>query len=75
MNRKPFGEKCKCNHFESEHNVEKINSRMPQNPIKMGYLQSHPDISVVRRTSCKVCGCQMFQTTKRKWNFWSGAYK
>ena len=25
MNREPFGDKCKCNHFESEHNAGKIN--------------------------------------------------
>ena len=70
MNRDPFGEKCKCGHFESEH----IAGEMRYDDVSITQLKSMygllPSLeSKVERKDCKVCGCKKFDSKKKGWGF------
>jgi hypothetical protein len=72
MNREPFGEKCTCGHLESQHNSSKPTFKIPSNPVEIGFYFPHPNISNVKRTSCKLCDCKEFGTNKTDRSFWRG---
>ena len=71
MNREPFGKKCKCNHYESEHNLQKQDFSKPSG-IEMGILFTHPPglIKGPVRTNCKICHCDKFESEKKGWGFY-----
>ncbi|MFZ8908396.1 MAG: hypothetical protein ACO2Y5_04810 [Nitrosopumilaceae archaeon] len=72
MNRDPFGEKCTCGHQESQHHSTKPTYKIPRNPMEVGFYFPHPNITTVKRTSCKLCDCKEFATGKTDRSFWRG---
>ena len=72
MNREPFGEKCFCGHLESQHFATKPSFKIPDIPLDIGMYFPHPNISVVKRTSCKLCNCNQFDSKEKNSNFWRG---
>ena len=59
MNRKPFGKKCKCGHFESDHVALKQHISIP-GPHDLGILLPHPPDLHSKRGNCKICKCNVF---------------
>lgn len=71
MNREPFGKKCNCSHYESEHNLQKHDYSEPKAIPEMGILFTHPPGMVKEpvRSSCKICDCKKFDSKKKGCGF------
>ena len=70
MNRKPFGKKCQCTHYESEHLAGEIkyeNLTSVQVKTMFGLLPLLE--SKLERTNCKICDCKEFNSEKKGWDF------
>ena len=70
MNREPFGKKCKCDHFESEH----IAADMKYDDVSVVQLKTLygllPSLeSKLERMNCKICDCKKFNSKKKGWGF------
>ncbi len=58
---KTFGKKCKCGHYESEHEPRKSNFTEPKVIPEMGIIFTHPpSIDEPLRNICKICDCGKF---------------
>ena len=68
MNREPFGEKCECSHFESEHVPIKHVNSIP-GPHDLGVFLPHPPDMHQKRGNCKLCDCINFKVKKKGWVF------
>ena len=70
MNREPYGKKCTCGHYESEH-VKKLTETehpaLAQAKTMYGLLPMTE--SKILYKNCKVCSCTMFTSEKRGWEF------
>ena len=70
MNREPYGEKCKCGHYESEH-VKKLKEiehpALAQAKTMYGLLPLSE--SKIQYKNCKVCSCNLFIPEKKGWGF------
>lgn len=70
MNREPYGKKCKCGHFESEHVAQKSTTQSPKIQQDLGFLLPHPQaFAEIIRTNCKGCNCKIFEPEKKGWRF------
>ena len=72
MNRKPYGKKCRCGHYESEH-VKKMNefehTALAQAKTMYGLLPLMK--SNIEYKNCKICSiCNRFDSEKKGWGFW-----
>ncbi len=70
MNRNPFGEKCKCNHYESKHFTRDVKYENPttiQFKTMFGLLPLLE--SKLERKNCKICNCEKFNSKKKGWVF------
>ena len=66
MNREPFGKKCGCSHFESEHVTGEIKYENPsvvQFKTMFGLLPLLE--SNLKRKNCKICNCTEFNSKKK----------
>ena len=65
LNREPFGEKCKCNHYESEHASVKKRNSIEALTQDYAYLIPPAEIpSQFTRGKCKICTCNEFLPKK-----------
>ena len=70
MNRKPFGKKCECSHYESEHVAGEVKYENPaavQFKTMFGLLPLLE--SKLERKNCKICDCKKFCSKKKGWGF------
>ncbi|MDH3312386.1 MAG: hypothetical protein OEM28_04460 [Nitrosopumilus sp.] len=60
MNRETYGKRCNCNHYESEHTLQKHDFSEPRVIPEMGILFTHPPgmIKEPVRSGCKICDCK-----------------
>jgi len=66
MNREPYGRKCKCGHFESEHVARPDDFSLPYVIPEMGAAFTHPpDLLDFKRKTCKICDCEQYHPQKR----------
>ena len=66
MNRKPYGRKCKCDHFESEHVARTDDFFLPHVVPEMENVFTHPlDLRDSKRKKCKACDCEQYLPQKR----------
>ena len=62
MKTRTFGKKCKCGHFESEHNVQKLITPIPELST-LGILLPHSSKFIETiRIDCKICDCKKFNS-------------
>ena len=63
MITKTFGKKCKCSHFESQHNVQKSITMISKVPNDLGiFLPIPPTLAESIRINCKICNCKKFNS-------------
>lgn len=70
MNRKSFGEKCTCSHFENEHQSVKKMTSNESVTRDYSYIIAPAEFPLeFSRGKCKICDCSSFEPKKKKW--WS----
>ena len=70
-NNKPFGNKCKCTHFESQHQSIKKQASIKSVTQDFRYMIPPAEFySEFTRGGCKICDCSGFEVQKKK-NWWS----
>ena len=70
MNNKPFGNKCKCSHLESEHQSMEKKATVESATRDYSYIIAPAEFYPVHyRGECKICNCGSFEPKKKKW--WS----
>jgi hypothetical protein len=63
MKTRSFGNKCKCGHFESEHEPRKSSFQEPKAIPETDIVFTHPPpIDEPLRNICKICGCKEFHS-------------
>ena len=71
MNRKSYGKRCKCGHYESEH-VKKMSEMehpaLLQAKTMYGILPWME--SKIKYKNCQVCECDIFVPEKKGWSLW-----
>ena len=67
MNKKHYGKRCSCSHFESDHKATKAPATIDSVTKDFTYMippaSFHP---VLARGKCKVCDCIHFEPMKKK---------
>ncbi len=70
MSLKPYGKKCKCSHFESEHVPGEIKYEDPSAVQSKTFYGLMPLLeSKSERKDCKICECVKFNPEKKWWEF------
>ena len=70
MNRKPFGGKCECTHYESEHFAGPVKYESPSTVQVKTMFGLLPLLeSKTERKNCKICNCKEFNSKKERMGF------
>ena len=66
MNRNSYGKKCKCGHFEGEHQSKKKSSSIESVTQDYAYIIPPAEFpSEFIRGPCRICNCNMFNPEKK----------
>ncbi len=67
MNREPYGKKCKCSHFESDHEKEMNKMEHPAITHARTMYGILPLLeSKIKYKNCNACACKKFESIKRR---------